>query len=322
MDNPLVSVIIPVYSVEKYIRESLQSIVNQTYDNIEIILVDDGTTDNSIKIAEKILESGRFSYKVIIEENKGLPGARNTGLKEIAGDYVCFIDSDDIVYQDHIFNSVKALCESRKTLCYSDFEFTYDHNRWGEKTTYDGYEFFNKDKLFELFSQRKIRIHCCSLLIKKSLLGDNNLYFNEKLRFGEDVDFMWKLFSVTRGIIHVKQNSYKYLVRENSIMNSTTTDKWEIFINEFRSTIKSLELEYPEDKDIYTVVFNRTMLGLSRIVAKNTDYGRYKEFARKYNKKETRAVLRHCDNWKLRLMAKILVYDGLFYKINHSKYVW
>ena len=91
--NIKVSVIVPVYNVEKYIRQCLESIINQTYKNLEIIVVNDGTKDNSMKIVEEYLSDERI--KVINKENGGIASARNRGIDEATGEYISFVDSDD-----------------------------------------------------------------------------------------------------------------------------------------------------------------------------------------------------------------------------------
>ena len=95
MQQLKISVIVPVYNVEKYLKQCLDSIVNQTYKNLEIIIVNDGTKDNSMKIVEEYLQDKRI--KVINKENGGLSSARNIGIKEATGDYISFIDSDDYI---------------------------------------------------------------------------------------------------------------------------------------------------------------------------------------------------------------------------------
>ena len=98
MEKIKISVIIPIYNVEKYIRECIESILNQTFRNIEVIAVNDGSKDNSIKIVEEYLSDRRL--KIINKENGGAPSARNIGMKTARGKYVYFIDSDDFIEKD------------------------------------------------------------------------------------------------------------------------------------------------------------------------------------------------------------------------------
>ena len=102
-----ISVVIPVYGVEKYIRQCLESIINQTYKNLEIIVVNDGTKDNSMKIVEAYLSDKRI--KIINKENGGLASARNRGIEEATGEYISFIDSDDWIELDSYEELIKTI---------------------------------------------------------------------------------------------------------------------------------------------------------------------------------------------------------------------
>lgn len=112
-----VSIIIPVYGVEKYISQCLESVINQSYENIEIIVVNDGTKDNSMKIVEEYLLDERI--KIINKENGGLASARNRGIEEATGEYIYFLDSDDWIE----VNTIEVLVEESNNLdiIYSNF---------------------------------------------------------------------------------------------------------------------------------------------------------------------------------------------------------
>ena len=318
MSNPLVSVIIPIYNVEQYIEETIDSVINQSYDNIEIVLVDDESKDKSIVIAENRLISSGRDFKIVRQNNEGLAGARNTGIDSSTGKYICFIDADDIIDRDHIKNSIAALKRYDALICYSDFEYTKKGNRFGRNTYYRGDEYFNRDVFLNSFSKRRIRVHCCCLVLERKILLDTGLRFNENLRFGEDIEFMARLFPSFIGIVHVKQKTYKYLSRENSIMHSASVDNWELFIKEFQNTIKCLQEEYIEWKIMFEVLYFRTIFGLCRVIAKNADYNSYKRIIREINKNRMQIVLcRYCD-WKVRIMGLAMKYDRVFYTVNHQ----
>lgn len=318
MSNPLVSVIIPVYNVEQYIEKTIDSVINQSYDKIEIVLVDDESKDKSIVIAENRLISSARDFKIVHQKNTGLAGARNTGIDNSTGKYICFIDADDIIDVDHINNSIEALKKYDVSICFSDFEYTRIVNRYGKNTHYRGNEYLNRDDFLNSFSKRRIRVHCCCLVLERKILLETSLRFNENLRFGEDIEFMARLFPSIMGIAHVKQKTYKYLSRENSIMHSASVDNWDLFIAEFQNTIKCLQEDYIEWKELFEILYFRTILGLCRVIAKNADYKSYKRIIRKINKKRMQIVLcRYCD-WQVRIMGLIMKYDSIFYTVNHQ----
>lgn len=115
-----ISVIIPLYNEEKYIKECINSVINQTYKNIEIIVVDDKSTDNSLNELKSIKDK---RIKIIeLKENKGVSNARNIGIKEAKGDYICFLDSDDFWRRDKLKKQIKYIQD--KAIIYSDYVYT------------------------------------------------------------------------------------------------------------------------------------------------------------------------------------------------------
>lgn len=125
MINPLVSIIIPVYNAEKYILETIHSIIHQTYENYEVIVVDDGSTDSSIELIEH-LEGNRF--KIISQKNRGASAARNIGIKNAYGDYIQFLDADDLMHPDKIKNQIEILKnEDKYTLAFCPWIRIYKH---------------------------------------------------------------------------------------------------------------------------------------------------------------------------------------------------
>ena len=110
MQKPLISIIIPVYNAEKYLPNCLDSVINQTYKNLEIILVDDGSTDKSSEICDEYAQKD-FRIKLIHKENGGVSSARNAGLALVSGDYIAWVDSDDFVAPDYIEYMYKLLKE-------------------------------------------------------------------------------------------------------------------------------------------------------------------------------------------------------------------
>lgn len=109
MNNPLISIIIPLYNNEKYIAECLLSCINQTYRNIEIVIVDDGSTDDSVNCAQSVLSNWEGKYKIIQQTNSGASRARNRGIEESQGDYILFLDSDDILDNRKIESHINQL---------------------------------------------------------------------------------------------------------------------------------------------------------------------------------------------------------------------
>lgn len=315
MIEPLVSIIVPIYNVSEYIELSIETICCQKYKNIEIVLVDDESPDNSIDIAKSVVEKYGVNYKIINQKNKGLPGARNTGIRNCSGDYVCFIDSDDCISDTHI----KALVEcinKNVMVAFSGFESVRINNRKGNESNEYSISYFNKDVLFDFFLKRRPPIHCCSLLVNKSFMYEKNILFNEKLRYGEDVEFMWRLFSEIEYIGFTGNNTYKYLIRDNSIMTSLNLEIDKIFLEEFKLTIESLKVSFPTYKKIYDYVYARTLLGWLHSIARKSTYTEFTEAKYLICENEIFCLLKKFPDKRIIILSYLLkLVPKLFYEI-------
>ena len=211
-DNPLISVVVPIYKVEKYLEKCINSLLNQTYENIEIILVDDGSPDSCPKICDNYKEKD-YRIKVIHQKNGGLSNARNSGLDIAQGKYVTFIDSDDYVSNDYIeylYNLIKKdntlisicghyICFDTKTI-----NKTATNSRKVDKETALNYILYDKE------------IDLCSW----GKLYDINLF--KKIRFPdgkifEDTATTYLLFEECDYVSVGKESKYYYMIRDDSI---------------------------------------------------------------------------------------------------------
>jgi glycosyltransferase involved in cell wall biosynthesis len=296
------------------------SLCNQDYRDIEIVLVDDGSPDNSIELATSVLNEKGANYRVHSQENRGLPGARNAGLKIAGGEYVCFIDSDDIVSPTHIADLAKSLDEGDVDVAFSGFEYTKESNRNGQDVTYGHGEIFQKKTFLDGFVKRKPAVHCCSLIIRKSLLERTGLEFNEKLRrYGEDVEFMWRLFSEVDRVGFTGKNTYKYLVRSNSLMTIGKSEPWDNFIVEFTESIERLKSKHTELIPYYTLAFHRTMLGLLRVIAESASRETYIEYVDRIVTDDMLDTLASFPDVKVRVMSHILKTNSILYYLLYRK---
>ena len=126
MEQDLISVIIPVYNVEKYLKRCMDSVLKQTYSNIEIIIVDDGSTDTSGSLCDEYWKKDS-RITVFHKENGGLSSARNFGLERVSGNYVCFIDSDDFIHENYISFMYDKIIKNDADICYcKSTKFTDD----------------------------------------------------------------------------------------------------------------------------------------------------------------------------------------------------
>lgn len=214
-----ISIIIPVYNVSGYIERCLLSVLNQTYNNIECILINDSTPDNSIEIVEKLIEeySGKISIKIIChEENKGLSEARNTGIRHATGEYVYFLDSDDAITKSCIEEMV-SLAE-----CYTpDFVIGHvmEYNSKETEIKIPIAENFivSNSQIAKLYSSHRWNMMACNKLINRKLILEHNLFFFPDIYHEDELwSFQLAAYACKMAICH--NATYLYFRRPDSIM--------------------------------------------------------------------------------------------------------
>lgn len=240
---PKVSVIVPVYNVEKYIEKCLESLVNQTLEDIEIIIVNDGSKDDSDKIIKKYQEK----YKNIVyleKENGGLSDARNFGIPHAKGEYIAFLDSDDYIEYDMYEKMYNKAIENDSDYVECDFIWEYPNKKVIDTgVAYNG----NHEML------QKVRVVAWNKLIKREILEKTKIIFPKGYRY-EDVEFTYKLIPHLKKVDFVKEPLVHYIQRDGSISNVQNERTKEIFDvlenvltyykeNEFYEEYKE-ELEY------------------------------------------------------------------------------
>ena len=216
---PKVTIIVPIYNVEKYLKRCIESLVNQTLQEIEIILVNDGSTDNSGKIAKKYQK--RFKNKIIYleKENGGLSDARNFAIPYAKGEYIAFLDSDDYVEKDTYENMYKIAKKEKSDMVECDFYWEYLH-----KSKIDTGEIYHsKEEMLE-----EVRVVAWNKLIRREIIQKRNIEFPKGYRY-EDVEFTYKLIPYLDKVSFLKEPCIHYVQRENSISNSQNERTKEIF---------------------------------------------------------------------------------------------
>ena len=178
-----VSIIVPIYNVEKYLPKCLDSLVNQTLDDIEIILVNDGSTDNSGIIAKQYYENHKNKIKYLEKENGGLSDARNFGIPYATGEYIAFLDSDDYIEIDSYKQMHEKAKEEDADYIECDFIWEYPNKQIIDKRL----SYNNKQEMLT-----NVRVVAWNKLIKREIIIKNNLKFPKGLRY-EDIEFTYKL---------------------------------------------------------------------------------------------------------------------------------
>lgn len=213
----MISIIIPVYNVEFYLRDCLNSIINQTYKNFEVILINDGSSDNSGSICDEYAEKDE-RIQVFHKENGGVSSARNLGLLKAKGEWICFIDSDDWIEPNTLLSIIsreedeidfvqfgfQQIDSSGKILMKSNIPV---HKIVMDKNTYLNTNIYHSA--------------ICGYLIKTSIIRKHRINFPETIKYGEDQAFILKALMCSHKIHIINEHLYNYRYREGSAMNST-----------------------------------------------------------------------------------------------------
>lgn len=216
------SIVMPVYGVENYLRNSIRSVLSQTIQDFELILVDDESPDNCPQICDEYA-SNHENVRVIHQKNLGLSGARNTGAKAAQGDFLYFIDSDDIMQPQTLSEFDYILSQySDVNFIFSDFQRVSIGNEFKKIGWDHGYELLNKQcKIQEGFLLGHKHILAPGTLYNLTWYRANNLQFDNN-PFGEDQSFIYKELLCVNKIAYLKKPLYNYLTRPNSIMTGSS----------------------------------------------------------------------------------------------------
>lgn len=236
MNNPLISVIIPIYNVECYLKTCIDSIVNQTYSNLEIILVDDGSPDKCPEICDEYAKKDN-RVKVIHQENGGLAHARNVGIANSNGEYLTFVDSDDYVSNDYVGSLYKGLIESNADISIASLMVFKESNPFSATLERAPFVEVTKNDCFKEYASIKAEksmpfITAWNKLYKKELF-DGIKYPKGKLY--EDAFTTYKLIEKARKIVYSTTKLYYYRLNPQSILGQSFKEKHLEMVDAFRN---------------------------------------------------------------------------------------
>ncbi len=253
--TPLVSVIVPVYKVpEKYLRQCIKSIQDQTLKELEIILVDDGSPDECGKICDEYAENDK-RIKVVHQGNKGLSGARNAGVRAAISEWITMVDGDDWIEEDCLEQAYNKAVENNVEIVIwgsvKDFNgrlnpYRYDNN-FTDGKVYCGTECkYLREMLLHYNGQIATAY---AKLIKKSYIEKYDLYHDEILRQGaEGLEFCMRLFEKAERILFLNKHLYHYIYNENSISAISSEKNNQYVINCFRAIKEQIDVDEDREK--------------------------------------------------------------------------
>lgn len=302
---PKVSIIIPVYNSEKYLHKCLDSVTNQTLKDIEIICINDGSTDNSLNILNEYASNDK-RFVVISQKNQGQAIARNNVLNIASGEYIGFVDSDDFVELDMFEKMYSLAIENNCDTIYCNYDRFWEGNKHLEiANKFDEYNIdikpntiFSWGGAIKKCVLKNIPYICMNKLIKTDLIKNNNIKFADKKIFAEDVIFSINVLLRSQRCLYTSDVLYHYVIHHNSSIATLPNDPM-LLINEVGNLLDSLHLnkilekEFEQFKlDTFLVSYKRernnknNILKLAKNVLCKKQYDEIKKLHYKYLSKK------------------------------------
>lgn len=332
--NDLISVIVPVYNVEKYLEQCVDSIINQTYTNLEIILVDDGSTDNSGKICDEYAAMDS-RVKVVHKINAGVSAARNLGLETAKGKYITFVDSDDFIENMYCAQLLSFMRDDVSMVVLGLKGLKSDGSlKVLSHRLKNGYYCFDelKDKIIDDGTASGFTLHSsCSILYRKEVIERKALVFDPKIKYNEDGMFNTLYFMLSKKVAYINYSIAPYVYRNNSSSATHTID--------LTSEVYKKNMQLIEEK-LKTISsdFNNLSVQLKRrsvtlflaeaayaIKKKRVGYNDFIKLVKRYNVEENISTL--CfpimkkNKYIFFVLLKLRFYLIIYFIIKNKRYV-
>ena len=327
MSVPLVSIVIPIYKVEAFLSRCVESILAQTYNNLEIILVDDGSPDNCPKLCDEFASKDK-RIKVVHKKNGGLASARNVGMKVATGEDILFVDSDDWIDSGMVEDLVGIIEREKVDFVRTRMKFAnwpnhpdgkvcdFGNEKMMRTGRYDR-EAIEKEVLPICIATPQITfgpiVSSCAILYKRTLLKENDINFYEDVKYSEDCIFITKVLISCNLFYNMNAPQYyNYYFNDTSITKSYRADRWEsnkTLIKRFEETFEN-ETRFDIPNQLWRKRLFCILNGLSERHNLDSFSAKRKYCKEICHEKVTKEAMRHLDgldiSWKLRIILWLI----------------
>lgn len=313
---PIISVVIPVYQVGKYIENSLKSLINQKFKDFEVILVDNNCTDNSIALAQGILRETELSYKIIKQPKQGLPSARNKGIEEAQGEWIISIDPDDTVSPDFLKDLHETAKNNETKFLFSKYKEVDEKHLFDFSSSMPIIVKYNREEILNLCLKREMPLMVSNMFFEKKTFIKNGFVFDEDVILGADLLLLWKILMSQESVIVIDKYLYNHFCRPDSLMTAPSLKKVESTMAGYKKLQR------------YCTTINRAQLGdhiycrhVYGLLSTMAIYGSYVIFKEAYGSiynNQVKKDLYHFPDLRISIMNIILSTNPLFfYLFNH-----
>lgn len=294
MNNLKISCIVPVYNTAKYLDKCIESILKQSYKNIELILVDDGSVDDSRSICDEYkLKDERV--KVFHQPNSGVSVARNVGIREASGEYICFVDSDDYIENDYFSLAIKYIEKYNPDLLINNH--VKDNEKVNAKKSVV-LELNNEEAIWEMFQKKHFSWEPVACFYNSNIC--KNIFFNKNIRYGEDLLFKYQFIKNCNHVLYASIRKYHYVFRSDSACNSYNLEKK---IDDLRVLGFIIE---QEENELGKMIYRREYL--PRLI-------KYHKFGSRSNVDKERESAMHFENELLQIWKQVILDSSVSFSL-------
>lgn len=241
MENPLISVLVPMYNVEKYVERCIKSIMNQTYTNLEIVLLDDSSKDKTYEIAKKFAEKDS-RIKLLKKENEAnISKTRNYLLEHFSGEYFVFVDSDDVIEPNYVEKLFTTLVSTGADIVSCHFFIQKIYMKFDKLFSTKFNYYSGEDIIPQMILNNNINFMLWNKIYKKELLGETK--FSTNVKFGEDLIFLISYMKKCKTLVSIDDKLYHYMLRSGSEIHQHFSEKHKTFIRELAQIAETEEDE-------------------------------------------------------------------------------
>ena len=279
-NKELISIIIPVYNTpEKLLKKCLISIMTQTYQNLEIIIVDDGSNKKCVDYYNHIIQKDK-RVKVIRKENTGVSDTRNKGLEESQGTYIMFVDSDDFIDENYVCKMYENLKSNKVEIIVSGFTLVDEKFSFIKKVIYNSAnKVLNIDDFID-YAMTRPYFTCVKMLFRKEIVSEK---FNIDLKYGEDFLFAYKLMKKNK-VLLINDVGYYYVQNKRSVSYSYNIESTKKYLTDNLYLYAKLLIDYPNKETlINNRIFTKLNISLSRYIQSNINYSDFLKFVNSIN---------------------------------------
>ena len=309
MNEKLVSIIMPCYNSEDSVIDTITSIEKQDYKNIELLCIDDGSTDRTFELIDNKKGKSNLEIRIIRQENKGVSCARNKGIVEAKGKYIFFLDSDDEIFPYSISLLVHGIEEKDVDITYGTW--TADIN--GANHELDKCRHVNLQQINHAYMFRNLKLVFTCFLYQRDIIIDNNIRFDEDLKYGEDNLFIWHYLNHIKKGLEYRCPVYCYKQNENSAVHQVS---WRL-TDSIEATYKAISIfqknQYSEINLFKSYMPQRTKFYVAKEFALYGKKSYFIELLEKYNVQKDMQNLYFKNGMLLTLSAILLGYVPMFF---------